>query len=226
MSAVLAPLLLIAIAVCIAGIAYRIYNVLQAPVLRHIAITPAADSRWGVLWFMLIETVTFRTLFKASVPTWIFGWLFHVCLLLTIIIHGRFLSIPAPTIVAWLMPYTSIISYGLMVGLIGLFVRRLVVDRVRYISSLSDYMHLILLLVIAGAGMLLSSSDSVNVYEVTLFVQGLFSTQWPSLTQNYLLALHVLGACVLLCVYPFSKLFHGPLMWFNPTRSQPQRPRS
>lgn len=226
MSAILAPLMLAAISVFLLGIAYRIYKILNTPVLRHIPITPAAKSRWGVLGFMLFETVTFKTLFKASLFTWIFAWLFHVCLLLTIIIHGRFLSIPAPMLSAWLMPYTSLISYGLIGGLIGLFIRRLVVDRVRYVSSLSDYLHVVLLLFIAGIGMLLAASNSVNVYEVTVFVQGLFSGNWPPMSRNYLLVLHVLGACALLCVYPFSKLFHGPLMWFNPTRSQPQRPRS
>jgi len=226
MSAVLSPLLLLAIVVCVLGSFYRIYTLVRKPVARHIAITPAARSRWGVFGFMVIETLTFRTLFKASVFTWIFGWLFHVCLLLMLIIHLRFVTIPAPKLTAWLMPHTSLISYGLVVGLVGLLIRRLAVDRVRYVSSLSDYLHVILLLFIAGVGMLMASSNSVNVYEVTLFVQGIFSSQSSSLTSNTLLALHILGVCILLVVYPFSKLFHGPLMWFNPTRSQPQRPRS
>lgn len=226
MSAILASLILLAISICILGTAYRFYKVVKAPVARHIAITPAAKSRWGVLGFMLVETITFRTLFKASVFTWLFGWLFHACLLLMFIIHLRFIRIPAPALTAWLMPYTSVVSYGLIIGLFGLLVRRLAVDRVRYVSSLSDYLHVILLMFIAGIGIVLAASNSVNVYEVTLFVQGLFSSQWAALTNNHLLFLHVLGTCVLLCVYPFSKLFHGPLMWFNPTRSQPQRPRS
>lgn len=226
MSAILAPLLLLAISICIVGTAYRIYKVVKAPVSRYIGITPAAKSRWGVLGFMMVETFTFRTLFKASVFTWLFGWLFHACLFLMLIIHLRFINIPAPTLTAWLMPYTSFVSYGLIIGLVGLLARRLVLDRVRYVSSLSDYLHVILLLFIAGIGIVLAASNSVNVYELTLFVQSLFSNQWAVLTNNVLLALHVLGACALLCIYPFSKLFHGPLMWFNPTRSQPQRPRS
>jgi len=114
MSAVLTPLLLLAIGVCVLGSFYRLFKLIKKPVVRHIAITPAAQSRWGVLCFMVLETVTFRTLFKASVFTWIFGWLFHVCLLLILIIHLRFVAIPAPKLAAWLMPYTSIISYGLV----------------------------------------------------------------------------------------------------------------
>ena len=175
---------------------------------------------------MMLETLTFRTLFKASMVTWVFGWVFHVCLLLMLIIHLRFVMIPAPKLTALLMPHTSLISYGLILSLSGLLIRRLVVDRVRYVSSLSDFLHVILLLFIAAVGMLLAASDTVNVYEVTLFVQGLFTSGSTSLSPNLLLALHVLGACIVLLVYPFSKLFHGPLMWFNPTRSQPQRPRS
>jgi len=226
MSAVLSFFLILAVLVCVLGTVYRSVKLFQTPITRYIAITPTARSRWGVLGFMLIESLTFRTLFKASVLTWIFGWLFHVCLLLTLIIHLRFVSIPPPKITIWLMPYTSIVSYGLIIGLLGLLVRRLFVDRVRYVSSLSDYLHIMLILGIAGVGKFMAQSQSVNVYEVLLFVQSLFSTQSASLTPNFLLALHVLGACLLLILYPFSKLFHGPLLWFNPTRSQPQQPRS
>lgn len=226
MSAILTPVLLMAIVVCVLGTVYRLYRVIKTPVSRPIPITPAAQSRWGVLGFMLTETLTFRTLLKASVLTWVFGWVFHLCLLLMFIIHLRFVVIPAPTLSAWLMPHASLISYGLIAGLAGLLIRRIVVDRVRYVSSLSDYLHLLLLLFIASVGVVLAAGDTVNVYEVTLFVQGLFSKGVAPLSTNVLLALHVLGACIVLLVYPFSKLFHGPLMWFNPTRSQPQRPRS
>ena len=226
MSAILTPILLLAITVCLVGSFYRLFNILKTPIARPIAITPAAKSRWGVLGFMLIETLTFRSLFKASFVTWVFGWLFHICLLFTLLIHLRFVSVPAPNLTVWLMPYTSLISYGLVLGLVGLLIRRLFVDRVRYVSSLSDYMHIILLLFIAAIGILMAARNTVNVYEVMLFVQGLFTTGSTVLATNYLLFMHVLGACVLLLIYPFSKLFHGPLLWFNPTRSQPRRPRS
>ena len=41
----------------------------------------------------------------------------------------------------------------MLIGLAGLLVRRIVVDRVRYISSPSDYLMLLLILGIAATGM-------------------------------------------------------------------------
>ena len=226
MSSIIAPLITTSIAVLILGSIYRLYRVIRTPVDRHVAITPTPTSRSGVIVALLFESISFRTLFKASLWTWVFGWLFHVCLLLTLIIHARFIAIPPPALTAWLMPHTSFISAGLVIGLLGLFARRLVIARVRYVSAISDYLHLILLLSIAAVGIFLSSTDSVNVYELTLFIQGLFRGDWLMLAPNFLLALHIIGACALLCLYPFSKLFHGPLLWFNPTRSSTGRPRS
>ena len=226
MSATIALCISLSIAVLVLGSFYRLYRVFRTPVNRHIPISPAPSTRLGVVVAMLFETVSFRTLFRASVWTWVFGWLFHVCLLLTIIIHARFLAIPAPSLTAWLMPYTSYVSLGLVIGLVGLFARRLLVARVRYVSALSDFLHLALLLFIAIAGITLASTDSVNVYEVTVFVQGLLRGNWLNLTPNVLLVVHVLSACLLLCLYPFTKLFHGPLMWINPTRSSTDRTRT
>ena len=226
MSSLIAPILTVSFVILILGSVYRLYRILRIPIDRPVPISPAPRTRFGVAAQLLLESLTFRTLFRASIWTWFFGWLFHVCLLLTLIIHGRFLTIPAPSLTAWIMPHTTYVSIGLVTGLLGLLVRRLVLARMRYVSALSDYLHLCLLLFIALAGMLLASMDAVNVYEVTVFTQGLLKGDWQSLTPNALLAFHVLGAGTLMCLYPFSKLFHGPLMWFNPTRSSTAKTRS
>ncbi len=222
----IAPLVLVSIVVLTLGSLFRLWRLIRTPVQRYIAISPAPATRFGVLSALLAESFFFPTLFRASVWTWLFGWVFHVCLLLTLIIHLRFFSITPPLLVAWFMPYTSYVSWGLVAGLTGLLARRCLVDRLRYISTPADYLHLLLLLAIAVLGMFLSQSDSVNVYELILYVQSLLRLSSAHLSSNLLLALHVLGACVVFCVYPFSKLFHGPLSWFNPTRSQPRRSRS
>lgn len=223
MSSIIAPILTVSFVVLLLGSVYRLYRIIRTPVNRHIPITPAPSTRIGVAAALLFESFSFRTLMRASVWTWVFGWLFHACLLLTIIIHARFFQIPAPIVAARLMPYSDFISTGLMVGLIGLLARRLLVARVRYVSALSDYLHLLLLIVITSAGIALATKDGVNVYEVTVFVQGLVRGDWQTLTPSLLLGIHILGVCVLMCLYPFSKLFHGPLMWFNPTRSSTRK---
>jgi len=175
MSSFIAPIVTVSFIVLILGSTYRLYRVLRTPVTRHVQITPAPSTRLGVVAALTFESISFRTLFKASFWTWVFSWLFHACLLLIIIIHARFFIIPTPTLTAWLMQYSSYISLGLLVGLLGLLARRLLVGRLRYVSALSDYLHLVLLLVITMAGMLLASTqtNAVNVYELTLFMQGL-----------------------------------------------------
>lgn len=216
----------VSLAVCLLGTVIRLFKTAQHPVERSIVITPAPKTRWGVLWFFVVETVLFKTLFKGAWGTWVFGWLFHLCLLLMFIIHLRYLSLSPNAITLWLMPHSAWIAGGLTVGLAGLLIRRLTIDRLRYISSPSDYLHLMLLLFIAAGGVLMARWGAVNVYEVTVFVQHVLSGQWGELTLNWLLAAHILGACLVMCLYPFSKLFHGPLSWFNPTRSQTGRIRS
>jgi len=217
--------ILVAMGVFAVGIVYRLWKVLRTPVSSRVPITPAPATLPGVLVQLLIETVAFRTLFRASIWTWLFGWLFHVCFLLTLIIHGRFLAIPAPTLSAMLMPYTTFITAGLLFGLLGLLLRRVAVVRVRRVSSLSDYLHLLVFLVLAGSGSVMAANQSVNVYEVTVFVQGLFNGIRQPLSANFILALHVCCACAILLVFPFSKLLHGPLLWLNPTRNQADKSR-
>jgi len=209
----------------IIGSIYRIVCLLAQPVPHRVPITPTAATRFGVWLNLVIETLSFRTLFRASFLTWILGWVFHVSLLLMFVIHFRYLSLQAPKFVALLMPHSMFIAAALILSLIGLLVRRCVVDRVRYVSSPSDYLHLLLLLVITGAGWMMARSHSANVYEVTLFVQGLFQGQLQPLKFHFVLMLHLLGAALLFVVYPFSKLFHGPLLWLNPTRTTADRAR-
>jgi len=220
-----ASVIVVSITVLIVGSLYRLWRVLQTPQPNRIPITPAPATRLGIIGQLLFETITFRSLLRSSVWTWVLGWSFHVSLLLTIAIHFRFFSISALPVVGTLMPYTSSISFVLVASLLGLLARRVFVDRVRYISSLSDYVHLGLLLFIAGCGMMLASSNKVNVYEVTVFVQALLKGEFEVLSMNYVFLAHTIGAGVLFCVYPFSKLFHGPLLWVNPTRSTPDKSR-
>ena len=40
-----------------------------------------------------------------------------------------------------------------------------------------------------------------------------------------MLGLHLLLVCVLMIVFPFSKLLHAPGLFFSPTRNQADNPR-
>jgi nitrate reductase gamma subunit len=64
------------------GIIVKIKQYAQTPAPLKIPTTPAPVTRTGVVWRMATEVVFFNSLFKSTKWTWIFGWMFHLALLL------------------------------------------------------------------------------------------------------------------------------------------------
>ena len=103
---------------------------------------------------MTREVVFFESLFRSSKWTWIFGWMFHVALLLVLLRHLRYFQEPVWLPVVWIQPFGTVcrLRHGRR-GLAGLWARRFLVDRVRYISTPSDHLMLALLLAIGLTGL-------------------------------------------------------------------------
>ncbi|MDD9806717.1 MAG: respiratory nitrate reductase subunit gamma, partial [Gammaproteobacteria bacterium] len=137
-----------ATAVLVGGLAWHIWLYQRAPAPLKIPTTPAPTTRRGVVWRLFREVVFFESLFKSSKWTWLFGWLFHFGLLLVLLRHLRYFTQPVWAWVGWLQPVGKYASLMMIAGLAGLWLRRIVVDRVRYISSPSDHLMLLLLLAI------------------------------------------------------------------------------
>src|SRR6266566_2913820 len=140
-----------AILALVGGLAYKIFVYARTPQPLKIPTTPAPTTRIGVLWRLLKELLAFESLFKANKWLWLFGWLFHAGLVLALLHHlavffGWF---------AALLPVSGMAGYVMALGLIGLWARRWLVDRVRYVSTPSDHLMLALLLgiVLTGFGM-------------------------------------------------------------------------
>ena len=96
---------------------------------------------------MTREVVFFESLFKSNKWTWLFGWMFHVALLLVLLRHLRYfhragVGRRSPSI----QPFGNYAGFAMVAGLAGLWARRFLVDRVRYISTPSDHLMLALLL--------------------------------------------------------------------------------
>lgn len=108
----------------------------------------------------------------------------------------------------------------MVLGLFILLLRRVLVDRVRYISSPSDYLHLVLLMSIALSGFALKRYWPVNTSSVGEFLRGAITLQWQSLPDSAVLVVHLLCVLLLFFVFPISKLLHGIGIVFSPTLNQ------
>lgn len=211
--------------VLVLGVALRIRRYATVPAPLKIPTTPAPTSRTGVALRMIRELTLFESLFKSNKWIWLFGWMFHFGLLLVLLRHLRYFTDPVWGWVAFLQPYGKYASLMMVLGLLGLWFRRLAVDRVRYISALSDHLMLALLIAIGATGIAMTFAVGTDVVAVKAFFLGLMWFDWQTLPSDPLLYLHLVLVALLMLVFPFSKLLHAPGVFFSPTRNQADNPR-
>jgi nitrate reductase gamma subunit len=130
-SILFAVLFYAATAVLLGGLAVRIVDYARTPAPLKIPTTPAPITRGGVALRLLREVVFFESLFKGSVWTWLFGWLFHAGLALVLARHLRYFTEPVWGWVVLVQPLGILAAFGMAAGLAGLLARRLLVDRIR-----------------------------------------------------------------------------------------------
>jgi nitrate reductase gamma subunit len=220
-----ALLLYAATLVFVVGIARKIVVYARTPAPLKIPTTPAPTTAGGVVMRMTREVVFFESLFKANKWTWLFGWVFHFGLLLVLIGHLRYFLEP---VWWWVKPIQAIGLYAglaMLAGLFGLWARRILVDRVRYISAPSDHLMLLLLIGIAVSGVAMRTVSHTDIVMLKAFVLGLIYFDWQPLPDDSFLLLHLGLVAVLMIVFPISKLLHAPGLFFSPTRNQIDNPR-
>lgn len=225
MSVVPALLLYAATAVLALGLVWKVVRYASVPAPLKIPTTPAPLTRTGVVWRLFKEVVFFESLFKASKWTWLFGWLFHAALLVVLLGHLRYFTDPVWGWVALVQGIGKVAALGLLAGLAGLWARRFVVARVRYISALSDHLMLALLAGIGSSGWLMRTTAHTDIVALKAFVLGLMRLDWQPLPADAVLAVHLTLVVALMIVFPFSKLVHAPGLFFSPTRNQADDPR-
>jgi nitrate reductase gamma subunit len=174
---------------------------------------------------MFREVVFFESLFKATKWTWIFGWAFHFGLLLVLLRHLRYGTDPVWWWVNLIQPFGIYAGFAMALGLVGLFARRVFVDRVRYISAPSDYLMLVLLFAIAGSGLLMKFVAHTDIVSVKTFVIGLLTANPQPVPADPILLTHLGLVATLMIIFPISKLLHAPGIFFSPTRNQVDNPR-
>lgn len=208
-----------------AGLVYRIRDYTRTPAPLKIPTTPAPATGGGVVLRMAREVLFFESLFKATLWTWLFGWLFHAGLALVLLRHLRYFTDPVWSWVAFIQPFGIYAGIVMLLGLSGLWVRRFFVDRVRYVSTPSDHLMLVLLIVIAASGLSMKFLAHTDVVGVKNFFIGLMHLNGQPLPAQWNLYLHLLMVAALMIVFPFSKLLHAPGLFFSPSRNQADNPR-
>ncbi len=215
-----ALLFYVATLVMVVGLARKIHCYSRTPAPLRIPTTPAPTTATGVGWRMAREVVFFESLFKASKWTWIFGWTFHAGLMLVLLRHLRYFQEPVWLPVVWIQPLGTYAGFAMVAGLAGLWARRFLVDRVRYISTPSDHLMLALLLAIGLSGLLMRFVAHPDIVAVKVFMLGLMRADWQALPALPVLLLHLALVAVLMLIFPISKLLHAPGLFFSPTRNQ------
>ena len=214
-----------ATAVLVVGVALKIRSYASTPAPLKIPTTPAPTTVTGVALRMTREVVFFESLFKGNKWTWLFGWMFHAALLLVLLRHVRYFQQPVWDVIVFIQPYGTYAGFAMVAGLGGLWARRFLVDRVRYISTPSDHLHLALLIAIGLSGLSMRFVKPTDIVAVKTFMLGLMRLDIQPLPTDPLLLLHLALVALLMIVFPISKLLHAPGLFFSPTRNQADTPR-
>jgi nitrate reductase gamma subunit len=222
---VYAALFAVATATLAGGLAGKLWQYATTPAPLKIPTTPAPVTQRGVVFRLGREIVLFESLFKANKWIWLFGWMFHAALLLVLLRHLRYFTQPVWDWVALVQPFGVYAGFAMVAGLAGLWARRIVVPRIRYISDPSDHLMLVLLLGIGLSGLLMKFVAHTDIVALKAFILGLMRFELNQLPSDPILLTHLALVAVLMIIFPFSKLVHGPGLLFSPTRNQVDNPR-
>ena len=199
---------------------------------------------WGVIGRMALEVFLFRSLFRntdvviaekrpvygSAKWLWFFGLLFHWSLLIVVLRHLRFFIEP---IAPWInglsaldgffeigIPTLYLSDVAILAGLTFLFLRRMVVPQLRYISLATDWFALLLLLSIVITGLLMRHVFPADLLQVKNLALG-WVTFAPTVPQGVgpVFYIHLCFVFTLLVWFPFSKLMHMGGIFLSPTRN-------
>ena len=215
-----ALLFYVATAIFVVGVAYKISVYARTPAPLKIPTTPAPLTRTGVAMRMFREVTVFESLFKSNKWIWLFGWIFHFALLLIVLRHLRYFTEPVWFWVELIQPFGKYAAFAMIAGLAGLWARRILVDRVRYISGLSDHLMLALLVGIGLSGIFMKFVVHTDIVALKAFFLGLMVFDIQPLPEDLALLVHLALVALLMIIFPISKLLHAPGVFFSPTRNQ------
>ena len=199
----------------------------------------------GVFIRMAFEVLLFRSLFRnlrselrsgpklayaSSKWLWIAALAFHYSFLVILLRHLRLFTEPVLPFVKTLetldaffqvwVPLLYLTDVFFLAAVTYLFLRRVLIPQMRYISLPSDYFPLFLILSIGITGVLMRYFFKVNVIGIKELTMGLISFK-PVIPEGIgvLFYIHLFLVSTLFAYFPFSKLTHMAGIFLSPTRN-------
>jgi nitrate reductase gamma subunit len=163
---------------------------------------------------------------------WLAGMAFHWSFLFILIRHLRFFTEKVPMPVRLAEGLDSFLQIGtpllymtdvvLLAAVIYLFIRRVGLPQVRYISLIADYFPLFLILGIAASGALMRYFYKTDIVSVKVLAMSLVGfNPDPKMLGNIgaIFYIHLFLLSILFAYFPFSKLVHMGGVFMSPTRN-------
>ena len=214
----MALILILALGIACVGLALKLFIYWRTAPGFPAVLTPAPSTRVGVLGRVACEVLLFRSLWRADKLGWVLGMGFHYSLAFVILGHHWLFFDPPLT---GLMGHNALSFAPELLGLslLGLLLRRCFHPRLRFISSPSDYLWLVLLLTIVLSGSFMWTVAPLEAATVRAFTLGLVVGDWVEAPWHWPFLLHMSAISLLLCIFPFSKMLHAPAIFITPTRA-------
>ena len=180
-----------------------------------------------------------RLFYQLEIFLWVGALAFHYAFLVVLIRHLRFFTEPVPFFVQLTenidsffrveiiypaikfgIPGVYISGFVLLAAVSYLFLRRLFVRQVKYISIASDYFPLFLIFGIALSGILMRYFTKIDVTAAKQLTLGLVTFR-PTIPEGVgaVFFVHVFLVSILIAYFPFSKLMHLGGIFLSPTRN-------
>ncbi len=220
LSTLYALLFYVATILLVVGTGMKVLKYARTPVPLKIPVSPAPRTRTGVVIRMIREVTYFHSLFKSNKWIWVFAIMFHYGMLLVLLRHLRYFTQPVWWWVDLIQPFGIYAGFVMFLGLAGLFARRVVQERIRYISAPSDYLMLALLMLIAFSGLAMKFVAPTDIIMVKAYMLGLLRFRIGDLPTSPALLVHLGSVALLMIIFPISKLMHAPGLFFAPSRTQ------
>jgi len=184
----------------------------------------------GVIARMALEVLLFRSLFRNTKVElkndprlvyggakwlWLAGLAFHWSFLVILIRHLRFFTEPVPRLLGLFAGIDGVFEIGvpvlyisgliMLVSVTYLFLRRVFIPQVRYISLAADYFPLFLIIGVGLSGLLMRHFFKVDIFKVKELAMGLVSFH-PLIPEGIGIPfyIHLFLVSVLLAYFPFS----------------------
>ena len=171
---------------------------------------------------------------------WLAALAFHYSFLVIFLRHFRFFTEPIPAFVHLLEILDGFLQLGsiqfihglgipsvyltdglLLAAVTYLFLRRIYLPQMRYLSLPTDYFPLFLILALGLTGVLMRYFIRVDITAVKELAIGLFRFAPPRTLDGIgtIFFIHLFCLSVLIAYFPFSKLMHFAGVFLSPTRN-------